>query len=189
MMISSLLLMLMMVMISTSGGRIHQEGTHIRGTLSRGRHTHARTIVRKNFKRSHFAILPSYLTLRISSSDSMHHFILIFIILTSWHCNALRCGPSSTPRRLLRKGVTFSRKEEKERKKEREKKRKEMERAGLQRAQDSRWTAAYSLFSFRHFRDPPRPRSLLPAHRSPITIPRDHKTDQSELFLARDHDG
>lgn len=40
-MISSLLLMLMMVMISTSGGRIHQEGTHIRGALSRGKHTHA----------------------------------------------------------------------------------------------------------------------------------------------------
>jgi len=105
------------------------------------------------------------------------------------HCTALRCGPSSTPHRVLRKrGDVFS-KGGKERKKEREKKRKEMERAGPQRAQDSRWTAAYSLLSFRHFRDPPRPRSLLPAHRSPITIPRDHKTDQSELLLARDHDG
>lgn len=89
----------------------------------------------------------------------------------------------------LRKGGDVFSKGGKERKKEREKKRKEMERAGPQRVQDSRWTAAYSLLSFRHFRDPPRPRSLLPAHRSPITIPRDHKTDQSELFLLRDHDG
>lgn len=178
------------------GDDIHQRRTdssgrnsYSWGTFSRKTHARARQFGKNLKTTSHFAIPPSYLTLRISSSDSMHHFILIFIILTSWHCTALRCGPSSTPRRLLRKGVTFSRKEEKERKKEREKKRKEMERAGLQRAQDSRWTAAYSLFSFRHFRDPPRPRSLLPAHRSPITIPRDHKTDQSELFLARDHDG
>lgn len=43
MMIPSLLLMLMMVsVVSTGGGRIHQEGTHVRGALSRGKHTHAR---------------------------------------------------------------------------------------------------------------------------------------------------
>lgn len=79
------------------------------------------------------------------------------------------------------------------RKKEKEgggrKREKKWKEQGPRRAQVSRWTAAYSLFSFRHFRDPPRPRSLLPAHRSPITIPRDRQTDQSELFLVRNHDG
>lgn len=148
---------------------------------------HARTIVQVNFKRPHSSFF-SLILLSASIFRSGTPFrVNIHSHKLTLHNTALWSIVHTSPS-LAKRGDVFS-KGGKERKKEREKKRKEMERAGPQRAQDSRWTAAYSLLSFRHFRDPPRPRSLLPAHRSPITIPRDHKTDQSELLLVRDHDG
>lgn len=59
----------------------------------------------------------------------VHHFVLVSILISS-HCTALHCGPSSAPHRLLRKGVTFSRKEEKRERRRGRKREKKWEERG-----------------------------------------------------------
>jgi len=151
--------------------------------LSCGKHTHTIVWILNNRTPRFFSLILLSTSILWSGTPfrvNIHSHKLTLYDTVLW--SIIHTSPS-----LAKRGDVFS-KGGKERKKEREKREKKWKERGHNEHR-TRWTAAYSLLSFRHFRDPPRPRSLLPAHRSPITIPRDHKTDQSELLLVRDHDG